>query len=158
MVWSKVETINREEMASIQLSRLQETVRRIYDKVPYYRGKMEAVSLTPEAITTLDDLSRLPFTVKEDLRKNYPFGLFAVPKDDVVRVHASSGTTGKPTVVGYTQNDIDMWSELIARLVTMAGADRTDVAQIAFGYGLFTGAFGLHYGLEKSRYNGGTSF
>ncbi len=150
MVWSKVETINREEMASIQLNRLQETVRRIYDKVPYYRGKMEAVSLTPEAITTLDDLSRLPFTVKEDLRKNYPFGLFAVPKDDVVRVHASSGTTGKPTVVGYTQNDIDMWSELIARLVTMAGADRTDVAQIAFGYGLFTGAFGLHYGLEKA--------
>lgn len=150
MVWSKVETVNREEMASIQLSRLQETVRRIYDKVPYYRAKMEEVSLTPEAITSLDDLAKLPFTVKEDLRKNYPFGLFAVSKDDVVRVHASSGTTGKPTVVGYTQNDIDMWSELIARLVTMAGADRTDVAQIAFGYGLFTGAFGLHYGLEKA--------
>lgn len=149
MIWSKEETLDREQIEKIQLDRLQNTVKRIYEKVPYYRAKMDQANIKPEDVKSLDDLSNLPFTVKEDLRKNYPFGLFTVPKKELVRVHASSGTTGKPTVVGYTQKDIDTWTELIARIVSMAGADSTDVAQIAFGYGLFTGAFGLHYGLER---------
>ncbi|WP_113673615.1 phenylacetate--CoA ligase family protein [Vallitalea guaymasensis] len=149
MIWSKEETLNREEIEKIQLDRLQETVMRIYDKVPYYKAKMDEVGMKPEDVKSLDDLSDLPFTVKDDLRNNYPFGLFTVPKKEIVRVHASSGTTGKPTVVGYTRKDLNTWTELIARIVTMAGADSTDVAQIAFGYGLFTGAFGLHYGLER---------
>lgn len=150
MIWSDRETLHRKDMTSLQLKRLQKTVHTLYEKVPYYRSKMEQTGLSPEDIKSLDDLAKLPFTVKDDLRQNYPFGLFAVPKEEVVRVHASSGTTGKPTVVGYTKADIDTWSELIARLVTMAGADTSDVAQVAFGYGLFTGAFGLHYGLEKA--------
>ena len=150
MIWSKEETFSRAEMEALQLERLQLTVKRIYEKVPYYREKMDEKEICPEDIKNLSDLSKLPFTVKDDLRKNYPFGLFTVPKKDMVRIHASSGTTGKPTVVGYTQNDIDTWSELIARLVTMAGATNEDIAQVAFGYGLFTGAFGLHYGLEKA--------
>lgn len=150
MIWSKEETFSREEMEALQLERLQETVKRIYEKVPYYKEKLDAAGIKPEQIKSLSDLSKLPFTVKDDLRKNYPFGLFTVPKKDMVRIHASSGTTGKPTVVGYTQKDIDTWSELIARLVTMAGATNEDIAQVAFGYGLFTGAFGLHYGLEKA--------
>lgn len=149
MIWSKEETLDRQQIEKIQLDRLQETVKRIYEKVPYYKAKMDQVNMKPEDIKSLDDLSSLPFTVKDDLRKNYPFGLFTVPKKDIVRVHASSGTTGKPTVVGYTKKDLDTWTELIARIVSMAGADCTDVAQIAFGYGLFTGAFGLHYGLER---------
>lgn len=149
MIWSKEETLSRNEIEDLQLSRLKDTVKRIYFKVPYYREKMDNMNVKPEDINTLGDLSKLPFTVKDDLRDNYPFGLFTVEKKEVVRVHASSGTTGKPTVVGYTKKDLDTWSELIARLVTMAGATDEDVAQIAFGYGLFTGAFGLHYGLEK---------
>ncbi|GMQ60238.1 phenylacetate--CoA ligase [Vallitalea sediminicola] len=149
MIWSKEETLDREEIEKIQLDRLQETVKRIYDKVPYYKAKMDEVNIKPQDIKSLDDLSSMPFTVKNDLRENYPFGLFTVPKKEIVRVHASSGTTGKPTVVGYTKKDINTWTQLIARIVSMAGADSTDVAQIAFGYGLFTGAFGLHYGLER---------
>jgi phenylacetate-CoA ligase len=149
MAWAKEETLIREEIEELQLERLQKTVNRIYDNVPYYKDKMDSIGIKPEHINSLDDLSKLPFTVKDDLRKNYPFGLFTVGKKDLVRLHASSGTTGKPTVVGYTKNDLNTWSELIARLVTMAGATDEDVAQIAFGYGLFTGAFGLHYGLEK---------
>lgn len=150
MIWSKEETLSRDEMEALQLERLQKTVHKIYDKVPYYQNKMDECGIKPEDILALSDLNKLPFTVKDDLRQNYPFGLFTVPKKEMVRIHASSGTTGKPTVVGYTQKDIDTWSELIARLVTMAGACSEDVAQIAFGYGLFTGAFGLHYGLEKA--------
>lgn len=149
MIWSREETLERGEMEVIQLTRLQDTVRRIYEKVPYYREKMNAAGIAPEDVKDLGDLSRLPFTIKDDLRINYPFGLFTVPKKEMVRLHASSGTTGKPTVVGYTHKDIELWQECIARLVTMAGATDEDVAQIAFGYGLFTGAFGLHYGLEK---------
>lgn len=150
MIWSKEETYCRADMEALQLERLKATVKRVYDYVPYYKEKFNEKGIRPEDINNLADLGKLPFTVKDDLRKNYPFGLFAVSKKDMVRIHASSGTTGKPTVVGYTQNDINTWSELIARLVTMAGASKDDIAQVAFGYGLFTGAFGLHYGLEKA--------
>ncbi len=150
MIWSKEETLSRAEMEALQLERLQRTVTKIYEKVPYYRTKMDEISINPSKIESLEDLKKLPFTIKDDLRQNYPFGLFTTSKKELVRIHASSGTTGKPTVVGYTQNDIDTWSELIARLVTMAGATSEDVAQVAFGYGLFTGAFGLHYGLERA--------
>ncbi len=144
-----IEYLEKKDMEHIQLMRLKQTVQRVYDHVPYYRGLMEQAQVTPEAIKHLSDIAKLPFSNKEDLRINYPFGLFAVAKDQIVRLHASSGTTGKPTVVGYTQHDLDMWSEAVKRLAVMAGATQEDVVQIAFGYGLFTGAFGLHYGLEK---------
>lgn len=147
-VWSRFETLDREAYRSLQLERLQAMVARIVRDVPYYKDKLDAAGVGPSDIQSLYDLARLPFTTKEDFRVNYPFGLFAVPKKDIVRFHASSGTTGKPTVVGYTKNDMAVWTELIARLVTMAGVTDEDVAQIAFGYGLFTGAFGLHQGLE----------
>lgn len=149
VIWSKEETLDREQMRKIQLERLKQTVNRVYDNVKYYKDLMDESGVLPGDIKTLEDINKLPFTTKEDLRKNYPFGLFAVPKKEVVRYHASSGTTGKPTVVGYTKNDLDMWSELIARVVTMAGVTAEDTAQVAFGYGLFTGAFGLHHGLER---------
>ncbi|QOX65622.1 phenylacetate--CoA ligase [Anoxybacterium hadale] len=148
-IWSKEETFEREEFEKLQLLRLQKTVERTYQNVPYNREKLKEAGIEPGDIKTLADLQKIPFTVKDDFRKNYPFGLFASPKKDVVRFHASSGTTGKPTVVGYTKNDMDVWSELIARLGTMAGVTDEDTAQIAFGYGLFTGAFGLHQGLER---------
>lgn len=147
-IWSRYETLGRDEYHSLQLERLQAMVARIGRDVPYYNEKLAAAGVEPTDIRSLDDLARLPFTTKEDFRVNYPFGLFAVQKKDIVRFHASSGTTGKPTVVGYTKNDMAVWTELIARLVTMAGVTDEDVAQIAFGYGLFTGAFGLHQGLE----------
>lgn len=147
-IWSSEETLPREQMEQIQLQRLQDTVRRVYEKVPYGQEKLKTVGVKPGDIRTLSDLSKLPFTGKDDFRSNYPFGLFAVPSREIVRLHASSGTTGKPTVVGYTKQDMETWKELIARLVTMAGVTDGDVAQIAFGYGLFTGAFGLHQGLE----------
>ncbi len=149
MIWSKEETLSRNEIEAIQLERLKETVKRVYEKVPAYRKKMEDAGLRPEDIKTLDDLKRLPFTTKQDLRDNYPYGLFAVPKSELVRIHASSGTTGKPTVVGYTRGDLETWTECVARIAAMGGADENDVAQICFGYGMFTGALGLHYGLEK---------
>ena len=149
MIWSKEETLSRAEIEAIQLSRLQETVTRVYAKVPAYRAKMDAAGVRPEDIKTLKDLAKLPFVTKQDLRDNYPFGLFAVPREELVRIHASSGTTGKPTVVGYTQNDIEMWTECVSRIACMGGATKQDVAQICFGYGMFTGALGLHYGLEK---------
>ncbi len=149
MIWSKEETLSRAEIEAIQLARLQETVTRVYAKVPAYRAKMDAAGVKPEDIKTLKDLAKLPFVTKQDLRDNYPFGLFAVPKEELVRIHASSGTTGKPTVVGYTQNDMDMWTECVSRIACMGGATKKDVAQICFGYGMFTGALGLHYGLEK---------
>lgn len=148
-IWSREETFSRSDMADLQLNRLKKTVAQVYHKVPHYRNKFDEINLKPEDIKSLEDLRRLPFTVKDDFRQNYPFGLFAVPKKELVRFHASSGTTGKPTVVGYTAEDIDVWSELIARLVTMAGVTDEDTAQISFGYGLFTGAFGLHQGLER---------
>ncbi len=149
MIFSKEETFTREEMEKLQLKRLQETVNRVYEKVLPYRQKMEKIGLKPEDIKSLKDLSKLPFVTKQDLRDNYPFGLFAVPKEDLVRIHASSGTTGKPTVVGYTQGDMDVWTECVSRIACAGGAKSTDVAQICFGYGMFTGALGLHYGLEN---------
>ena len=149
MIWSKEETLPREEIEKIQLERLQETVARVYDKVAPYRAKMDAAGVKPEDIKTLKDLAKLPFVTKQDMRDNYPFGLFAVPKDKLVRIHASSGTTGKPTVVGYTQGDLDTWTECVSRIACMGGATEKDVAQICFGYGMFTGALGLHYGLEN---------
>ena len=149
MIWSKEETLSRAEIEKIQLERLQETVHRVYAKVPAYRKKMDDAGVKPDDIKTLDDLAKLPFVTKQDMRDNYPFGLFAVEKKDLIRIHASSGTTGKPTVVGYTKADMDMWTECVSRIACMGGATPDDVAQICFGYGMFTGALGLHYGLEK---------
>jgi len=149
MIWAKEETLSRKEMEELQLHRLQETIRRVYDKVPAYRDKMIEAGIKPEDINSLDDLKLLPFTNKKDLRDNYPFGMFAVPKKELVRIHASSGTTGKPTVVGYTKKDIEIWSECVSRIAALGGATEEDVAQICFGYGMFTGALGLHYGLEN---------
>lgn len=149
MIWSKEETMTRAEIEELQLGRLKATVQRVYDKVPAYRKKMEEINLKPEDIKALSDLKRLPFTNKQDLRDNYPFGMFTVPKSDLVRIHASSGTTGKPTVVGYTEKDLRTWTELVTRIAVMGGATKEDVVQICFGYGMFTGALGLHYGLEN---------
>jgi phenylacetate-CoA ligase len=141
--------MDRNGISRIQGERLRETVERVYFNVPYYRNKMQEAGLGPESIQTIDDIVKLPFTTKQDLRDNYPFGLFAVPMSEIVRVHASSGTTGKPTVVGYTRNDISTWSEVMARTLTSAGANKNDFIQVAYGYGLFTGGLGLHYGGEK---------
>lgn len=149
MIWSKEETLSRTEIEKLQLSRLKETVSRVYEKVPYYRAKMDEAGVKPEDVQTLADLKKLPFTTKQDMRDSYPFGLFAVDKEKLVRIHASSGTTGKPTVVGYTREDLDTWTDCVARIACMGGASEKDVAQICFGYGMFTGALGLHYGLEK---------
>ena len=149
MIWAKEETWSREEMEALQLKRLKETVNRVYEKVLPYRKKMEEAGVRPEDIRTLQDLRHLPFTTKQDMRDNYPYGLFAVPTKQLRRIHASSGTTGKPTVVGYTDHDLDVWRECVARLAAAAGGGEEDIAQICFGYGMFTGALGLHYGLEK---------
>ncbi len=149
MIWSKEECLERKELEKLQLERLQETVQRVYERVPYYRAKMDEAGVKPQDIQGLADLQRLPFTTKQDMRDTYPFGLFAVDKEELVRIHASSGTTGKPTVVGYTQGDLDAWTECVTRIACMGGATKKDIAQICFGYGMFTGAFGLHYGLEK---------
>ena len=149
MIWAKEETLSRDEIEKIQLERLKKTVKRVYEKVPAYRAKMEAAGVTPEDIVTLKDIQKLPFTTKQDMRDNYPYGLFTVPKKELRRIHASSGTTGKPTVVGYTDHDLDIWKECVARLAVAGGATDEDVAQICFGYGMFTGALGLHNGLEK---------
>lgn len=149
MIWAKEETLSRQEIEAIQLEKLKKLVVRVYEKVAPYREKMDAIGLKPEDIQTLDDLKKLPFTTKQDMRDNYPFGLFAVDKSELVRIHASSGTTGKPTVVGYTKNDIEMWSECVARLAVAGGATKEDMCQICFGYGMFTGALGLHKGLER---------
>ena len=148
MIWAKEETLSRQEIEAIQLDKLQKVVARVYEKVPYYREKMDAIGMKPEDVKTLDDLKKLPFTTKQDMRDTYPFGLFAVDKSELARIHASSGTTGKPTVVGYTKKDLDVWSECVARLAVMGGATKEDVCQICFGYGVFTGALGLHNGLE----------
>lgn len=149
MIWAKEETMSRAEIESIQLERLLETVNRVYEKVEPYRKKMDEAGVKPSDIKTLKDLQKLPFVTKQDMRDNYPFGLFAVPKDELVRIHASSGTTGKPTVVGYTRRDLEMWTECVSRIAAMGGATEKDVAQICFGYGMFTGALGLHFGLEN---------
>jgi phenylacetate-CoA ligase len=148
-IWDPThECMPRQELEQLQLERLQATLNRAYKNVTCYRHKFDEHGIIPENVVSLEDLQRLPFTNKEDLRINYPYGMFAVPLREVVRIHSSSGTTGKPTVVGYTKNDIKTWSNLVARVLTAAGVTHDDVVQIAFGYGLFTGAFGLHYGAE----------
>lgn len=150
MIWDeRMECIDRKALENIQLERLQTSLKLAYDKVPFYKQKFDNIDLRPEDIKSLKDLNKVPFTIKDDLRDNYPFGLFTMPLKDIVRLHASSGTTGKPTVVGYSRKDMNTWSELVARMIVEAGARPDDVAQIAFGYGLFTGGFGLHYGLER---------
>ena len=150
MLWNdEFETLPREAIESLQLKRLQQTVQRVNATVPFYREGFRKAGVTPDKIRSLDDLRRLPFTLKQDMRENYPYGLFAVPLDQIVRIHASSGTTGKPTVVGYTRRDIETWSELMARSFVAAGAHRGDVIHNAYGYGLFTGGLGAHYGAEK---------
>ncbi len=144
-----MERAGLDELRSWQLERLQATVRRVWDNVPYYREKFEAHGVHPEDLRTLDDLRKFPFTTKQDLRATYPFGLFAVPREQVVRVHASSGTTGKPTVVGYTKNDIETWAEVVARSIRASGGRPGMIVHVAYGYGLFTGGLGAHYGAER---------
>jgi phenylacetate-CoA ligase len=150
MIWNDdFETLPREAIESLQLKRLQQTVERVYATVPFYRDSLKNAGLAPADIKSLNDLQRLPFTLKQDMRDNYPYGLFAVPLEQIVRIHASSGTTGKPTVVGYTRRDIDTWTELMARSFVAAGAHKGDVIHNAYGYGLFTGGLGAHYGAER---------
>lgn len=148
--WNEnMECATKDEMKALQSFRLSQTVRKVYNNVPYYRERMEKAGVTPDDIHSVEDLKKLPFTMKQDLRDTYPYGLFAVPMEDVVRVHASSGTTGKQIVVGYTQNDLDVWSECCARALTAAGATNKDFMHVSYGYGLFTGGLGLHGGAEK---------
>ena len=141
--------MDRRALEALQLQRLQSQVRRLYERVPFYRGKLDQAGIQPETIQSLKDLRRLPYIFKTDLRDHYPFGLFAAPMEDIIRIHASTGTTGKPTVVGYTRNDIEIWAEVMARTLRSAGVTRGDIIQNAFGYGLFTGGLGAHYGAEK---------
>ena len=145
----EIEAMDRSKLAEIQIERLKETVKRCEEMVPFYRMKMRELELDWKDIKSLDDVVKLPFTTKDDLRENYPFGMFAVPTRDIVRIHASSGTTGQPTVVGYTSHDIEAWSELMARSLVAGMADPSDIIQVAYGYGLFTGGLGFHYGVEK---------
>lgn len=150
MYWeSEKECINRETLKQLQLERFQAVVRRVYVNVPFYRKKFNELMVDPDAVLALEDASKLPFTTKEDLRLSYPYGMFAVPLREVVRVQSSSGTTGMPTAVGFTRNDIKIWSNLAARILTAGGVTQNDIVQIAFDYGLFTGALGLHYGAER---------
>ena len=144
-----IETMPRAELEKLQLEKLKHITKYCYDNVPLYKRKFDEAGFDCTKIKALSDIQYIPYTTKTDFRDNYPFGMFATPLKNVTRLHASSGTTGKPTVVGYTKNDLDMWSDCVARLVTAAGATDEDIVQIAFGYGLFTGALGLHYGLEK---------
>ena len=144
-----IETASRDEITALQLQRLRHTLQHAYDNVAHYRQAFDAKGVHPADLRQLSDLAKFPFTVKSDLRANYPFGLFAVPREQVVRLHASSGTTGKPTVVGYTQADIDTWADLVARSIRAAGGRRGDMVQVAYGYGLFTGGLGAHYGAER---------
>lgn len=143
------ECMDREELEQLQLERLQSTLNRVYAHVPFYRKKFDALGISPEEIGSLSDITRLPFTTKEDVRGNYPYGLFAVPLREVVRIHASSGSMETSSVVGYTRNDITMWSKLVARILVAGGVTKDDVVQVSFRYGLFTGGFGLHYGAER---------
>ena len=150
MIWNEpMECMRRDQMHDLQSKRLKDMVIRVYHNVEFYRKKMQELGLEPGDIKSIDDLVKLPFTTKQDLRDNYPFGLFATPKSEVVRVHASSGTTGKSTVVAYTRKDIDIFSEVVARALCCSGVTREDIVQVAYGYGLFTGGLGLHYGAEK---------
>ncbi|KKB35941.1 phenylacetate--CoA ligase PaaK [Bacillus thermotolerans] len=143
------ESMERSKKEELQINRLKTTVEKVYNNVEFYRNKFNELGITPQDINSLEDIQKLPFTKKQDLRDNYPFGLFAVSQEEVVRIHGSSGTSGKPTVVGYTQNDIDMWGEIIARSIVAAGGRKSDIFHNAYGYGLFTGGLGLHFGAEK---------
>lgn len=148
--WNEsVERIDRQQLEEVQLGRLQSTLKRAYEQVPMYRNRFDEVGIKPEDVRSLSDMKYLPFTTKQDLRDNYPFGMFAAPMDDIVRIHASSGTTGKPTVVGYTASDLSMWAELMARTLCCGGVTRRDTIHVAYGYGLFTGGLGVHYGAER---------
>ena len=147
---SPIETASRDEIAALQLARMKATLQRAYDHVPHYRKAFDAKGVTPGDLRQLSDLAKFPFTVKTDLRDNYPFGMFAVPREQVARIHASSGTTGKPTVVGYTRQDIDTWADLVARSIRAAGGRPGDMIHVAYGYGLFTGGLGAHYGAERA--------
>ncbi len=150
MIWNDdFETLPREAIESLQLKRLQQTVERVYATVPFYRKRFDEAGIRPSDVKCLADLGRLPLTLKQDMRENYPYGLFATPLEQIVRIHASSGTTGKPTVVGYTKRDIETWTELMARSFYAAGANKGDVIHNAYGYGLFTGGLGAHYGAER---------
>ena len=150
VIWDpKIETLSRDELHEIQSRELRSVTKRVYDNVPFYRKKMDALGVKPEDIREAEDIEKLPFTEKNDLRDNYPFGLFAVPREQIVRVHASSGTTGKPTVAGYTQQDLDTWAELMARSMSCAGITKHSIVHVAYGYGLFTGGLGAHYGAER---------
>ena len=144
-----METMPREQLRAVQDERLRDIVRRVYEHVPFYRNKMQQLGVTPSDIRGVCDITLLPFTEKQDLRDHYPFGLFAVPQSEITRIHASSGTTGKPSVAGYTSGDIDRWAELMARAMYCAGVGKNDVVQVAYGYGLFTGGLGAHYGAER---------
>ncbi|MDR0220092.1 MAG: phenylacetate--CoA ligase, partial [Lachnospiraceae bacterium] len=149
MIWNEArECMSRDEIGALQDARLTKTVNLVYHNVEYYRKKMQAVGLEPGDIKGVADIGKLPYTTKDDLRDTYPCGLFAAPQSEIVRIHASSGTTGKPTVVGYTRRDIDNWSECVARAMTMCGVGRGDTVLVAYGYGLFTGGLGAHYGAE----------
>ena len=143
------ECMSKEDLQSLQLERLQAQVARLYERVPFYRERLDKAAVSPDQIQTLDDIRRLPFTTKADLRDHYPYGMLAVPLEKCARLHCSTGTTGKPTVVAYTKNDMEIWSDLVARFATAAGVHEHDLVQISFGYGLFTGGFGLHYGMER---------
>lgn len=150
MIWNEpIETMSRDELHNLQSQRLKDVVTRVYHNVEFYKKKMQALGVEPGDINSPEDLVKLPFTTKQDLRDNYPFGLFAVPRSEVVRLHASSGTTGKPTVVSYTRRDVETFSEVVARALCSAGGTKHDIVQVAYGYGLFTGGLGLHYGVEK---------
>lgn len=150
MFWDEhYEAMKREELESLQFRRLKRTLERVYNKIPFYKKKFDEAGLFIEAVKSLNDLEKIPFTIKDDLRDNYPYGLFAESLDDVVRIHASSGTTGQVTVVGYTARDVENWAELVARCLVSYGASREDVVHVAYGYGLFTGGLGLHYGAER---------
>lgn len=144
-----IETASRDELQALQLQRMQDSLRRAYENVPHYRKAFDAKGMHPSDLKSLADLAKFPFTAKQDLRANYPFGMFAVPREQVVRVHASSGTTGKPTVVGYTQRDVDTWANLMARSIRASGGRPGDIVHVAYGYGLFTGGLGAHYGAER---------
>ena len=149
LYWNqKYECMDREELEALQLARLQKTVERVYNNIEPYRKKMQALGILPGDIKSLDDLKSMPFTTKNDLRDSYPYGYFASPMSDIIRIHASTGTTGKPTVAGYTRNDIAIWAEIIARCLVAAGGSKNDILQVSYGYGLFTGGLGLHYGGE----------
>jgi phenylacetate-CoA ligase len=150
MIWNEsIECASRDELRRVQSQRLVDTVQRVYQAVPSYRQKMQEAGLVPADIHDIDDIVKLPFTTKQDLRENYPFGMFSVPMSEIVRIHASSGTTGKSTVVGYTRKDLNIWSEVVTRSLVEAGVHRNDIVQVAYGYGLFTGGLGLHYGTEN---------